>query len=266
MKIISAVTIGALTLGFSIATARADTATAAGSIELGDLVPEEVKTEVAPIANLAAPNNLSVELKIDELAGEGSHANSQVWSYRRLDNGLTNLVKQGIGSKNSDNVLTVCGLIDIITVRQTRMSRVVAFPIPIIESSNTDSVRKYGSLKADIAAICAPRADSSFSIEGTVLLDMNFSGTGGERTINQRLDEKTSCHVGATPSPASTLVPGLTGDYLRVSCETSWSKLPAVRSEFVFLKDLGLYFPLSRDISPTIRSSFKIKHVDLMSK
>jgi hypothetical protein len=55
-------------------------------------------------------------------------------------------------------------------------------------------------------------------------------------------------------------LPGLTGDYLPVSCETSWSKLPAKRSEFVFLKYLGVYFQIFREILPTIKSSFKIKH------
>jgi len=266
MKIIETVMIGALMLSFSIETTRAETATAGGRTELIALVPEGVRTEVASIEKLAAPNNLTVKLQIDELSGGSAQASSQVWSYKRLDNGLISLVKQGISDEASDNILSACGLIDIVTARQTKMSRLAGLPIPIIETSNTDSIRKYVGLTADVTAICKPQADSTFSIEGTVSLDMNLSGTGGARTINRQLDEKTSCHVGATPSPASTLSPQLTGDYLPVSCETSWSKLPVRRSEFVFLRDFGFYFPLSREISPTIRPSFKIRHIDLLDK
>lgn len=266
MKIIKAVMIGAIVSTTSIATARDETPTGGSSVELSALVPEGVKMALVPLGKLVASNNLTVKLQVEERTGENGQGGTQLWSYKRLDSGLTSLFKQSVSSEAADSILTACGLIDIVTARQTRMSRVVGIPIPIIESSNTDSIRKYIGLSTDIVAICQPQVDSAFVIEGTVGLEMNLNGTGGARTINRQLGEKTSCHVGATTSPASTLSPELTGDYLPMSCETSWSTLPPRHSEFAFLKDFGFYFPLAREVSPTTRSFFTIKSVDLIDK
>jgi hypothetical protein len=265
MRIAGVVAVSILIGALSIVPVRAEVGAPEKNIDLTAMVPPEVAAVIAPLVRVGVSNNSIIALQVEEqvVAGKNVSTNMQTWKYKRLENGLASLVKKSDSEDSVDHILTVCGAIDVVTTRQARMSRIVGSPIPLIESSNTDMVRKYIDLNADVAVICQPQAGSTFVVEGTVATEIKFSGTGGERTKNVQMEEKTSCQVG-TPSPASSLEPTLTGDYLRVLCDTSWSNSTNRHSEFVFLKDLNFYIPLARDVTPTITSSFRIKHVEVL--
>ena len=205
----------------------------------------------------------SLELhRVDEFVGNGSFgAKNNLFSTVTLrvdESGLTReSVRQTWGHSADGKVrgiadiqqLSVCGIQPLsrdLTAR-TVIPDVSVSVTPSTTTTYSKDVERsvlerliVNSLSGEMASICSPKPKATYGYQVSRQAQLRWSAA---QNLRLPLTADIRCRTADSKVSASSLVPGLEGEALEVSCTASYASEGNYVNRFAFFEALGVYLP-----------------------
>lgn len=205
----------------------------------------------------------SLELhRVDEFVGNGSFGvKNDLFSTVKLsvdESGLTReSIRQTWGHSADGSVrgiadirqLSVCGIQPLsrdLTARTVMPDLAVAVTASTITTYSKNVERSVlerlvvDSLSGEAASICSPKPKASYGYQIVRQAQLRWSATQNHRWP---LTAHIRCLAADSKVLASSLVPGLEGEALEVSCTASYTSEGNYVNRYAFFEALGIYLP-----------------------